>query len=168
MSGPERRFTPSTNTSGWPAPVVAAMTEPTKGALRSGSRKPSGRNRPSVLRSNDTSPTDPRFFRTTISTISKCRLSEVGTHRLTSLRFRPQSYSEILEAEVPFLQNNELFSEHACWNLTEPWPSDNLVEVTLPESTNKREFEHRPQSRRPKSRLSRSLLFIRRWRHTPS
>ena len=64
--------------------------------------------------------------------MGKCRLLKVGIDRLTILRFRPQSYSEILEAEVPFLQNNDLFSGYVGWNLTEPWPSDNLFGVTPP------------------------------------
>ncbi len=62
--------------------------------------------------------------------MGECRGFEVGTHRLTTLRFRPQSYSEILEAEVPFLQNNDLFDGHVSWNLTEPWPSNNFIGVT--------------------------------------
>ena len=64
--------------------------------------------------------------------MGKCRLFKIGAHSLISLRFRPQSYSEILEAEVPFLQNNDLFYGHAGWNLTDPWPSDNLYGVTPP------------------------------------
>ncbi len=61
-----------------------------------------------------------------------CRLFKVGTHRLTTLRLRPQRYSEILEAEVPFLQNNDLFAGHVGWNLAEPRPSDNFFGITLP------------------------------------
>jgi hypothetical protein len=29
-----------------------------------------------------------------------------------------------LEAQVPFLEDDDLFSGHVGWNLTKPWPSD--------------------------------------------
>lgn len=55
------------------------------------------------------------------------RVSDPKTTWLTTSRLRPQRYSEVLEAEIPFLQNDELFygNQDTCSNLTTtPWPSD--------------------------------------------